>query len=255
MKKVILLCGTLLALTATMASAAQGVNIRWQACFGDGGTFNRAFACNSNLGSHLLVGGFELGSDLASVSGNETVIDFAADAPTLPAWWDFKNAGTCRSTSLSMNFAISAAAVNCFDWANGQAGGGLAAYIVNPAGIAGPNTSRVVGASAVPSNALAELFGAVEYFSFNLAINNAKTVGTGSCAGCLVPVCIVFNSLNVTTPLPANNRKLIGPTNGTDSNIATWQGGGAPTTGRGTGCPQSTPTRNSTWGAVKSLYR
>jgi len=68
-------------------------------------------------------------------------------------------------------------------------------------------------------------------------------------------VCIVFNSLNLTTPVAANNRKLSGPTNGTDSNFCTWQGGGNPGGPRGTGCPGATPTRSSTWGTVKSLYR
>jgi hypothetical protein len=252
MKKVILLCGTLLAFSATIASAAQGVNLRWQACFGDGGTLNRAFACTANTGSSLLVGSFEMGADLPSVSGNEVVIDLAADGPVLPDWWQFRNAGTCRTTSLSFNTTISGAAVNCVDWGNGLSVGGIGAYIV---GGGGPNTARIVAAAAVPSSSLSDLFGGTEYFSFNAVINYQKTIGAPSCAGCQVPVCLVFNSLNLTTPVAANNRKLTGPTNGTDSDFATWQGGGNPASGRGNGCPAATPTRNSTWGSVKSLYR
>jgi hypothetical protein len=253
MKKATLLCGLLLALTATVASAAQGVNLRWSACFGDGGTFNRAFACNSNNGSNVLVGSFELGVDLLDVSGNEIVIDLAADAPVLPEWWHYRAAGTCRQNSLSFNTTIAATATNCFDWGNGLSVGGVGAY--NMGGAGGPNTARIVAASAVPSSSLSALIGGLEYFSFNAVINNQKTVGTPSCLGCQVPVCIVFNSLNLTTPIAANNRKLTGPTNGTDSDFALWQGGGNPGGPRGTGCPGATPARSTTWGTVKSLYR
>jgi hypothetical protein len=253
MKKVTLLCGLLLALSATVASAAQGVNLRWQACFGDGGLFNRSFACNVNTGSHQLVGSFELGADLQNVSGNEIVVDLAADAPVLPAWWEVRAPGICRNASLSFNTTISALATNCFDWGNGLSVGGIGAY--NIGGVGGPNTARIVAASAVPPASLQLLFGATEYFSFNAVVNNAKTVGAGACGGCEVPVCIVFNSINLTTPIAANNRKLTGPTNGTDSDFCLWQGGGNPGGPRGTGCPGATPTKSSTWGTVKSLYR
>jgi hypothetical protein len=252
MKKVTLLCGMLLALTAGVAAAAPGVNLRWANCFGDAGTINRNFACNTNTGNHILVGSFELGQNILQASGNEVVIDLAAADATLPAWWGFKNAGTCRQASQSMNFVIPGTAVVCADWANGQAAGGIGAYNI---GERGPNTARVKAAIAVPASALADLFAGQEYFSYNLVMNSANTVGTGSCAGCEVPVCIVFNSLKVTTQIAANDRTISGPTNGSDSNFATWQGGGVPVTPGGTGCGAATPTKNATWGAVKSLYR
>jgi hypothetical protein len=253
MKKVTLLCGLLLALSATVASAAQGLNLRWGACLGDGGTFNRNFACNTNNANHQLTGSFELGGPLDNVSGNEIVVDLAADAPTLPAWWEVRSPGVCRSASLSFNTTISGAAINCFDWGSGLSVGGIGAY--NIGGVGGPNTARIVAASAVPPSALQNLGPMTEYFSFNMVVNSAKTVGTPSCAGCQIPVCIVFNSLNLTTPVAANNRKLTGPTNGTDSDFCTWQGGGNPGGPRGTGCPGATPAKSSTWGTVKSLYR
>jgi len=253
MKKVILLCGMLLALMATMASAAPGTNLRWTNCFGEGtGTLNRNFACNANTGSNLLVGSLELGADILQTSGQEVVVDIAASDATLPAWWGFKNAGTCRQNSLAMNFVANAADAVCLDWAQGAAAGGIGAYNI---GARGPNTARIVAAIAVPASALADLFAGTEYFSYNLLINNAKTVGTGACAGCNIGVCIVYNSVKVTTQVAANDRIIVGATNGTDSNFATWQGGGVPVVGQVSGCGAATPTRNSTWGAVKSLYR
>ncbi len=252
MKKSILLCGLLLAATASLASAAAGVSLRWSACATDGGALNRNFACNSNNGSNQLVGTFELGADLANVSGNEIIVDLASASPTLPAWWQYRNAGTCRQSSMTFNTVLAATAINCFDWASGGATGGIGAYNVgNPS----PNTARMIAASAVPVSGLAGLGPQTEYFSFNLLFNNAKTVGTGLCDGCTVPVCVVFNSINITTPIAANNRKLFGPANGTDSNFATWQGGLGVGSPRGQGCPAATPTRSTTWGSVKSLYR
>jgi len=145
MKKVLLLCGLLVALTATVASAAQGVNLRWNACFGDLGTANRNSTCLANSGTNALVGSFEVGSDILGVTGIEVVVDLVTASPTLPAWWAF-GAGGCRAGSLSANPTISPLAANCFDWANGLAAGGLAAYQV---GGGGPNTARIIIGFAV----------------------------------------------------------------------------------------------------------
>jgi len=254
MKKVTLLCALLLAVTAGVAAAGPGVNLRWNACIGDAGVINKNFACTSNTGSNVLVAGFELGGEITQASGQEIVIDLASTQPTLPAWWSMFQAGTCRQTSLSMNTSISLSAVNCIDWANAQAAGGIGAYNI---GQRGPNTSRIKIAIAVPIAALADLLPGQEYFSVNLAINNAKTVGTGACAGCNDGVCIVFNSVKVTTPSPGgiDDRTLTGPANGTDGNFVTWQGGGAVVVGAVSGCPAATPTKNATWSQVKSMYR
>ena len=249
MKKVTLLCALLLATSATVA-AASGVGLRWSNCLANGGAINQNFACNTNSGSQPnLVGSFALGADLPSVSGNEVVIDLAAADATLPAWWNVKNAGSCRgSLAMTMNFIGGGA--NCPNWGGGAAAGGIGAYNV---GARGPNTARIVAALAVAPDGLQDLTGGQEYFSFNIAISNAKTVN--GCAGCSTAVCIVFNSINITTPVLANNVLLSGPANGTDGNYCTWQGGAGVVTGGGSGCPQATPTRNKTWSQVKSLYR
>ena len=252
MKKVTLLCGLLLALSASVAAAA-GVGIRWQGCLSDGAAINRNFACNSNSGSNILVGTFQTGAaGLASVSGNEVVIDLASASNPLPAWWQMKNAGTCRQAALTMNFVAPGSAVNCADWALGAAAGGIGAYNI---GLRGPNTARIVAALAVAPDNLQDLVSGQEYFSFNVSITNIKSTGTGNCAGCTDAVCIVFNSLNLTTPVLQNNVLLTGPENGTDGNFCTWQGGLGVVTPGGSGCPQATPTQNKTWSQVKALYR
>jgi hypothetical protein len=253
MKRVTLLCGLLLAMSATVAAAGPGVGIRWLACLSDAGAINQNFACNVNTGANSLVGTFQLGAaGLLQTSGNEVVIDIASSTSTLPAWWQAVGASACRGPNgISMNFVISPSAVNCADWANAGASGGIGAYNI---GARGPNTARIVAAIAVPPSALQDLAGGQEYFSFNVLIGHAKTVGTGSCTGCGNSVCIVFNSINLTTPVLANNVKLTGPSNGFDSDFCTWQGGGGVSVGGVAGCGAATPTKNATWGAVKALY-
>src|SRR5207344_61507 len=131
---------------------------------------------------------------------------------TLPVWWDFKNPGTCRQTSLSLNVTYDVTNAVCQDWAQGQSTGGIGAYTTGtPSSMGNIDPSlaaqhrRIVIALAVPPSALQDLVVGVEYFACNLLIDNQKTVGTGSCAGCNEPMCVVLNALNVTTPVLSNN--------------------------------------------------
>jgi hypothetical protein len=250
MKKAYLLCGALLALAASIASAAPGVNLRWNACLGDGGAINRNFACDTNSGANLLEGSFELGADLNNVNGAEIVLDLASAGATLPDWWRFTNLGVCRQNALSIQAHDGA---GCPDWALGQASMNIAAYQA-PSQF-GPNAARLLLVNAVNFDALQNLLAGREYAVFQLTIDDTKTVGTPSCAGCLTPVCLVFSKLQVTRSNNAFAPPLTGPTNGTDSFYATWQGGAGVATYLGQGCPQATPTRNATWGSVKALYR
>jgi len=60
-------------------------------------------------------------------------------------------------------------------------------------------------------------------------------------------MCIVLNNIQLFQPPEAGNDPDI--SNPANSNYVTWQASVVP------GCPQSTPTRSSSWGQVKSLYR
>ena len=246
MKKTILLCGALLALTASVASAA-GVNFAWNNCYGEGtGIQNKVFACASNAGSNAAVGSFVAPGGVDGLSGNEVVIDLQSQTATLPLWWNFKNAGTCRSTSLSVNFVANAANAVCIDEFSGAGAGGIGAYFIGY----GSNPARARMVMAIATASPGPIDADVEYFAFNLLINNAKTVGTGACTGCNVPVCIVLNSIKLTQGVGIGDFVLSQPANPA-SNYITWQGGAV---GDG-GCPAATPAKNATWGTVKSLYR
>lgn len=249
----------LLAAVPTTGFAAQGLNLSWSRCYGEGlGTQNRNFACNQNTGVNIMVGSFVLSSNMPQVIGTEIIMQLASDSPTLPNWWAFKNTGTCRLSSLGMNTIANPADVVCVDWSAGQAVGGIGAYCTSTSPCIGnPSATNVAVPkliNAVPQAAAMDLEAGVEYFDFHLTINNVKTVGTGACAGCQVPVCIVLNSIRV-VDLGDHNSRFISAAANPGSNFITWQGGGVPSTPQGTGCPAATPTRKSTWGSVKSLYR
>ena len=223
-----------------------GCNLRWDQCYGDGGPINKAFACNTNQGSQQLVASFVPAWDVPNVVGMEYVIHFAADATALPAWWQFKNLGTCRRNEIIVNATNGNPTGACPDWSTPQAGAGILTLDINM------NSARLL----VSDNGNGgTLVGRREYFGFHLVIPNVGTVGSPSCAGCATPVCFVFSAANIRTQPPANSRYLTGPANLVDSDHATWQGGGSPTVGTATGCPAATPIRRSTWGSVKSLYR
>ncbi len=253
MKRLLLTASVMLiALSAaSTAMAAAGISLAWTDCRSDGGLSNKAFACASNVGTNVLVASYVAPAGVTGLSGNELVLDLISTTSPLPAWWLLKNTGSCRQTALSTNFTAPATALNCVDYWVGQASGGVGAYTqVAPAGGwsigAGvmAQHARITIAIATPS--LAPLTAGTEYFSANIVVSNAKTVGTGACAGCTDPVCIVLNSINLTQAVGVGDFAVSAPVSA-GGNMVTWQGTGADCS--------AVPVRNTTWGAVKSLYR
>ena len=240
MKKTLLICGTLLALTASMAQAG-GINAAWLNCPADGGTQARTNTCASNLGSAgALMGTYTLTAGQSLKVGDEVVIDIQigdGSAP-VPPYWQFFNAGSCRQTALSANFVAPASALNCVDPWSGQAAGGVAAYFTGYGGV--PGRARIIIGAAVanPIDLPADL----ELFSFNLALSNA---GTTTCAGCSQPAAIVLNEIKSVQQDGSFERC----NNALQSQCGGWNGGGTPTN-----CG-ATPAVNTSWGQVKSLYR
>ena len=240
MKKALLLCGALLAVSASIASAA-GINLSYTGC-GAAGIANKTFACTANTGSDVMVASYVAPDGTQGITGMEAVIDLQSAAATLPAWWQFKNVGACRQTALAV--APNGASCDGDYWA-GQASGGVTAYITPYATAA--NRARLLIIYAVPSTLAAPVDADVEYFAFTATVSHVKTVGTGSCAGCSDPVCIVLNEIKLTQGVGIGDFRIQNPA---DRNYVSWQGGVV-----AGGCPAATPARNATWGSVKSLYR
>jgi hypothetical protein len=245
MTKTILISGALLALTVSVA-AAGGINLAWNDCLGMGGVSNKAFACNSNAGNNDLYVSFDPGLSIPDVNGSNPVVDLQAFMPTLPAWWQFKNIGACRQTSLTASVGPG----SCVDTWQGQGTAGIAAYFTQanaPQIVPTPCRARILGAIAVPSSLAGPVEPGTEYFCFLIRINNAKTAGASACADCQTPVFLVLNEILLTSNNSGDNR-ISAPL---QQNYASWQGAWFPDGG----CPGATPAVNQTWGQVKSIYR
>jgi len=243
MKKIFTIAGVMLALSVSLASAA-GINLSWNDC-GTFGTSAQSFDCASNSGSPFtMVASFVPPPAINAFVGVSSQVDITTTAATLPAWWQHGTA-FCRSTtgmSVTFDFATNGP-FNCAEIVSGQAAGGFAYDI----GFGAPNRARLRVQYAIPIDQASALDENTEYYSYKVNLLRAKTTGSGNCAGCSTPACIVLNSIQLFQPPDqANDPELDNPIN---SNYVTWQGASVP------GCPLSTPTHSSTWGQVKSLYR
>jgi hypothetical protein len=245
---VICLSGLIAAALVLPARTAQaaGVNLSWTDC-GSAGQADRAFACNTNAGTNILISSFVTPAGIDSANGNEIVIDLQTQFAALPQWWMMKNGGTCRSTALSMSFDFSGGPSTCVDYWAGQALGSFgytAPYLVY-----GTNRARVVGVCAIGASSAGPIAVDTEVYSNKLSISNVKSTGLGACAGCTDAACLVLNSIRLTQNQRSatGNISIIGAPGG-GRNFATWQGG------TGVDC-NLVPSKNRTWGQVKSLYR
>lgn len=243
----------LLLVTCVTTSHAGDINLRWDHCRGDGGTMNANFACDTNAGSHRLVGSFIPNTNLVDIVGLDIVVDLGGAGDAMPAWWQFKNAGACRISSLGIALAQLDDPTSCIDWADGQAVGGITSYTDLFTGSVRMRITSVIPAS------FGDLSTGQEYFAFLLTINHLKTVGTGSCAGCGLGACIALKGITLTNS--SGYTYFLGPGRGSigsDDRLVTWQGGTGVVTRVNPDaltCLRATPARNSTWGEVKSLYR
>jgi hypothetical protein len=236
---------------AAPAAHAAGLALRWDNCYADGGVINKNIACDTNDGSETLIGSVFVTKSMLTPDADEFILRLASAGASLPQWWAF-GFGFCRSSAPFISTTPPASAVNCEDWSNGNAVGGLVSYVIADKG---SNTAMILGASAIPQSVLRNLPSGQEYFVFRLLLQHSSSVGTGSCAGCETPVCISFSVNRMQTAAPFAAQYIDYPINGTDSNYVTWQGGGGITSPLGVGCPAATPVRQRSWSAVKTLYQ
>lgn len=231
---------------ATPVLAGGTLTLAWNDCRDGEGVGNRASGCGFNNDLHDLFPGFQLTAPLDSVISMELVLDLQHADPSLPDWWQLQPGG-CRAGGMvtSQDFSL---ALGCTDPWNGQGASFVQGWLVGqPAG--GPNQARLLVAATTPSNALVSLQAGVPYHSTHLVLRNIKSSGTGACSGCNRPACLVLNGITLRRLSGGSGEtvEVITPGPG-NANWVTWQGG------TGADC-QAVPTRNATWGRLKSLYR
>ena len=232
-----------LALVARTAYAQGGINLSWGDC-GTFGSVSRNFACDTNTGSNSMFASAVSPIPLGQFVGEESVLDLVTNQVTLSPWWTIDISG-CRGnpSAMTSDFNFVTGPFNCADPWGGAASGGSDYQSGNPA----PNRARIRVVSALASPIA--INNTSEYYLFRLTFSNAKTTGAGSCAGCTDGACIVFSQTKLVEPTGVGDVTL---TNPLTRSFVLWQSGGGSVLG---GCPGATPTRSTTWGAVKSLYR
>ena len=238
---------------AAPASGQHGaINLFWDDC-GASGSLRKTFACDTNTGAHVLVGSFIAPGYLVSVSGWTASLELQSACPAYPDWWKMRT-GYCRNGSLNSSFDFTSGPTSCFDYWQGGAMGMVS--MDDPAGRGAVVTLQCAWPVLDPRAGPIEE--GTHVYAFKMVVNNAKTVGPGSCAGCQDDLCLVLKSILIhqTPGTPEGDRWLGNPDL---SQVAAWQGGswswnhlqpGGVCTGD---CP--TPVRARTWGQIKSLYR
>ncbi len=247
MKQLLLAC-VLLALCAP-AALAGGFNLSWgNACWSDPGHANfKSFTCNTNVGSAVMTCSFSLDYDQSSWLGVNVDIIGAASASVLPDWWLLY---TCRGALTSTCDFSTAPKIGCKDpWVGRGAGGDIYLEYPSPGFVDDPNRALLRMSFAIPDPDT--LRAGIEYYACQARITYSKTVGTEyteACAGCGVPMVWAVTRVEsaevqgndvITEPLPGGNQCLW------------WQ-----TCFESGDCHCAVvPSRNQTWGQIKSLYR
>jgi hypothetical protein len=242
MKKTLLIAGALLALSASMATAG-GVNLSWTDC-GAFGQDSRTSACTNNAIKGALYGSAIAPTPINFLNGQTGTVDLQTTGASLSNWWQM-GAGGCRVGAFTVSMDFTTDTGNCFDiWGGGASPGSNYAP-----GWCGPNRARLKATGAVASPLAAD--DATEMYLWKMSFLGSKTFGGTACVGCLDGACFVLNDQFLTQPLnsPGGDVHINNPLL---RQHVSWQASGASIPG---GCPGGTPTKNATWGSVKSLYR
>ncbi|MBI5170950.1 MAG: hypothetical protein HZA61_15780 [Candidatus Eisenbacteria bacterium] len=225
---------------------AAGVSLSWEDC-GAHGFERKSFDCASNTipGGARMIGSFIPPAGSTAITGEEIVLEFVTwEKSSLPDWWQFKNAGTCRQTALSASADFTAYSA-CTDYWNGLAAGGITGFFWPLNQSSARARLLIVFAIALVNATPVDEF--TEYYAFRLTMTGQKSVGAGACAGCLDPVSILLSEIKLTQPAGVGDFRLQIPA----SNCIMWQ----PSSPHASCMYVWDPVRNSTWGAIKAQYR
>lgn len=242
------LAGLALAVLGATSASAQ-VHLRWNECFGGPtATTDRTFACDRNTGSERLVLSFAPFFAVQGVSGFEATIGLGTTGAPMPSWWLLGQSGMisggCSRPGVIANPVPDPSWTSCSAPLNGLT---YAFYQMQPMTpqfallkltVAPVDTARIA-----PSDG--------EVFVVTLTVPHARSTLPDSCAGCSAPVCLQVMTFAIDTIDPEPYRDWIDLTAAPENGLVVWQGalGGLAT------CPGIVPTRNRTWGAIKSMYR
>lgn len=250
MRKALLMAGVLLALAATAASAAPGVDLAYGQCRGKAGaTTANTNVCTATTGQRTVYASVNPPPGIFALEGAEVYIDYIESGGALSCWWNFSSGATRvgaltplplaptdvngDATVLCGSCAAAPCPANPLDgyYFTGKAGSGGGGGIVT-----GANSGQLKGIVAVGSGTGTSVPADVQQYACGFRITNILT-GAG-CPGCLNGVTLTLSRVTLTQPGVPN----VDVTTPNLGNSVIYNGG-------------FTKTSSKTWGAVKALYR
>jgi len=221
-----------LALRSSHAAASQStsplIHLDWDGCTSSAAS-NRDFACDTNDGHELLVASYTAEAVANEPPSQFTFrVTFSSGQPEPPSWWQTYPAG-CRAGAMTLDESFLTGGT-CLHFPSHFF---YSAQVVSAGGI------RLTGGILLTQPTIPEpLIAGQTYFLFNMNIAHTKSLGADSCAGCAQPLSIFFEEFKIYTTTTGLEYTY----DGFATPKATWQW-------------SQVPTRNATWGQIKSLYR
>jgi hypothetical protein len=237
------------------------LNLAWNNCITQGtAAVDKAYACDgsANGNAFKVVMSFVAPTSVNNFVGMQAVVDIRnSTVDPLTDWWKL-GVGECRDGNFNFPGSLTGvgSTASCKNpWAGGNTGGGFQYYTENKGDNVVPTPAPGWGRVKIAFARDTETSLAVgqQYIAgvFTLDTFNDIDSGGGVCAGCATAACIVLNQIELYQTAGSPGGDIIVMTTPATRNYITWQGGAV----GGAGCPAVTPTRRTTWGAVKSIYR
>lgn len=254
MKKLTLMAFALLTLGATAAMAQDTMNLGY-VCRTAANTsaaatndFNTSAVGPCDDGASYttikrILSSFKNATSMTDWAGTSVAIDIATATTPLPDFWAIQPSG-CRDGAMAIPTVMSTSgATGCTN-----------PFVLAPTDPAGQGETNGITADVATGRVRIKSFHIRASVGVNLPppasaggyiANNFALAPDGAdvCAGCADPACIVLNQVEYYSG--NENRQIHQPEL---RNYLIWNGGSP-------NCPGATPTKSSTWGQVKALYR
>jgi hypothetical protein len=252
MKK-LLFAAALLVLPAV--AFASGVDVTWGDCVGGTTTQTTTLACTGTaIQTRNLFLCFKSPISIPNSIAYTAYLNFqAASSPApLQPFWHYEPGGCQRLGGTSPNgvavfdvVPASCTDIGFLDVSDGDGTGGLEALLAY--GPDFPIPGRSVMITAISRGAPIPIVPDANYYMMHIAFNNRNRPGAGAaCAGCGEQLALVWNTILIESSDGFPPYQLSNPDKG--SNCGTFFNADP-------GLCDATPTRNTTWGQLKALYR
>lgn len=224
-------------LPALAHAAAPGCNLSWTNCSITSATQNFAFACDDNGLTRKLIASYRLASATPDFVAVSMTLHFDIWDPGTPAWFQFGPGGCREGAFAPVSIDSISGCTNAYS-GGAQAGGFVVEQTRANRWRIHADWAREAGAAQTAHTL---------YTALVMQLNTTKSFddGFGRCEGCEVRACFWLPSLQVLSL----SQGMVADLGSADLRDWVSYQGTPPC-----GCP-CTPTQNSTWGAVKALYR